>query len=651
MRTFIILEEKHIDITYKFIKNKNINFITIYAPEKLDRRILTNFKDMEFECISLTAEYSEEPLEWFKKWYSKPIIDGKNFKEIAVYNNLSLHWMFDMWLYEGRFYFKNIPQILSIVSSISKILQNSDQHLFFVDDKSDFSELLKETCTKKNIKFSTIKLPLLDRAKLSLRKVKEKNIYPYLRIFAKFSRYISRCIYWKYVCLLFDTKKERKNKEKIFIFSGDRWKKTYNIVYKKWIGGDEHFENIITYLYKKGYFIKFIDKSESTKVRHGIKEKIIRSEFEYMSYEGYISINIIFKVIFEALKLRKKYSNLINNEKFKESFEYEGINFYKIIKPKISFMFSMFLIEALFYIELAKKIVKVEKPDTIVTTGETNPVVRPLIFEAKRRGISIIAMQHGAIAPAIPDFNHENEDVQGEFLCPFPDKMLAYGEHHKKIYEECAKFPRSILLITGSSRYDFLICPDKVFDRKKIIKELNLDENKKLIVWLTDTTTSNDLVEIVFKAIKRLPELQIIIKMHPGEYDIKKYKVLIEKIGVDAKVAKDFNIYNIIYVSDAVLMEFSTAAIETTILNKPIIILNLSGGKDILPYVEESIALGIYKEEDLIINIKKVLYDKETQEKLKNAREKFVYEHAYLQDEKATERICNLIEEFINKNG
>jgi hypothetical protein len=51
------------------------------------------------------------------------------------------------------------------------------------------------------------------------------------------------------------------------------------------------------------------------------------------------------------------------------------------------------------------------------------------------------------------------------------------------------------------------------------------------------------------------------------------------------------------------------------------------------------------------MNIKKLLYDKESQEKLKKARNKSVYEHACKQDGKTTEMVCDLIEEMIlNKN-
>jgi len=87
----------------------------------------------------------------------------------------------------------------------------------------------------------------------------------------------------------------------------------------------------------------------------------------------------------------------------------------------------------------------------------------------------------------------------------------------------------------------------------------------------------------------------------------------------------------------------STTTLEAAILNKPIIILNLSGKPDIIPYVDKGIALGVYKKEDLIPAIKNALYSREVREKLARQREKFVYDYAYLQDGNASERVASLI--------
>ncbi|MCK4348561.1 MAG: hypothetical protein KAW47_08080, partial [Thermoplasmatales archaeon] len=59
--------------------------------------------------------------------------------------------------------------------------------------------------------------------------------------------------------------------------------------------------------------------------------------------------------------------------------------------------------------------------------------------------------------------------------------------------------------------------------------------------------------------------------------------------------------------------------------------------------------IGVYRCEDIIPAIKSALYDMNARERLKNARERFIYEHHYALDGKATERVVNLITQMIKE--
>jgi hypothetical protein len=72
-------------------------------------------------------------------------------------------------------------------------------------------------------------------------------------------------------------------------------------------------------------------------------------------------------------------------------------------------------------------------------------------------------------------------------------------------------------------------------------------------------------------------------------------------------------------------------------------------GEDPTPYYKE-VTLRVSSEADLIPAIKKALYDEKTIEKIKAEGKKFVYDHAYKQDGKATERLVDLIERMIKKS-
>ena len=81
---------------------------------------------------------------------------------------------------------------------------------------------------------------------------------------------------------------------------------------------------------------------------------------------------------------------------------------------------------------------------------------------------------------------------------------------------------------------------------------------------------------------------------------------------------------------------------------KPIICINTTNKKSM--YVSSGIAIEVKKVEELIPAIKDVLYNEEIRKKLAEARKKFVYEHAYIQDGQATKRAVDLIMRMIEES-
>jgi len=151
----------------------------------------------------------------------------------------------------------------------------------------------------------------------------------------------------------------------------------------------------------------------------------------------------------------------------------------------------------------------------------------------------------------------------------------------------------------------------------------------------------------VFATIKEFPEALLIIKQHPAEP--KRYTQMIahylKKYNVSAIIVpKDCDIYELLYICDLMITRHSTTAMEAVALNKPVIILNLSGEPYPVEYVKEGIALGVYKAEDLKPVIKKLI---ENNSILAKNRGKYIKKYLYKIDGKATERIVNLIEDMI----
>jgi hypothetical protein len=84
---------------------------------------------------------------------------------------------------------------------------------------------------------------------------------------------------------------------------------------------------------------------------------------------------------------------------------------------------------------------------------------------------------------------------------------------------------------------------------------------------------------------------------------------------------------------------------EAVALNKPVIILNLSGEPDPVEYVQEGVALGIYTKDELISGIKRLLSD---DSELASNRARYVENYLYKMDGLATDRVVSLLVKLAN---
>jgi UDP-N-acetylglucosamine 2-epimerase len=87
----------------------------------------------------------------------------------------------------------------------------------------------------------------------------------------------------------------------------------------------------------------------------------------------------------------------------------------------------------------------------------------------------------------------------------------------------------------------------------------------------------------------------------------------------------------------------STAAIEAVAMNKPVIVLNLSGEPDPVEYVKEGVAYGVYNRDNLEQAILKLLEE----DSLSKSREQYIKKYLYKIDGKATERVVDIIKDLV----
>lgn len=230
------------------------------------------------------------------------------------------------------------------------------------------------------------------------------------------------------------------------------------------------------------------------------------------------------------------------------------------------------------------------------------------------------------------------------------DYFLVSGSKYKEMKEN-SKDHKNII-VTGQPRYDILYYGRKLYDKGKVLKVYDINRDQKIILWTTechsmDNEENIQNFETIFEAIRELKNVKLIIKQHPAE-EIKyttQIKLYSEKYKVEAIIVPKYSdTFELLFICDLMITKASTTAREAIAIGKPVIILNLSGKPDVLEYVEEKVAIGVYKKEELKSAIEKQLKEDKS---LKGEKENYISKQLFKIDGGSSERVIQVVKNMI----
>jgi len=359
-----------------------------------------------------------------------------------------------------------------------------------------------------------------------------------------------------------------------------------------------------------------------------IAKKLRNKKIEYNDIEGYITKESLTRINKAEKILKKKF----NEVSFKN----------KSNKETLRYIFLTYFIDVIRCIELVNNITSFEKPRIIVVMNDVTTLGKVAVSVAKKRGVKTLCIQHGAMS---------NNPIS--FIPVSADKIAVWGENSKKALVSRGT-PKNKIIITGATHFDNINKSEKEMT-KDIANEIGIDLSKKYILITTQTFPKNSTrkfpnmgkaVRSVCDAVKLIPELQIVIKTHPAEYSIKKYKDIIKKSGVNGFLTKK-HLYPLIKGCSALITISSGTGFEAFIMGKPLIIINLDNYSRI-PYSGSNAVIEVKKAENLRNVIQSVIEKEDLRKKLAKNAEKFLYKTCYKTDKKTSDRVISLIRNIIN---
>ncbi len=334
-----------------------------------------------------------------------------------------------------------------------------------------------------------------------------------------------------------------------------------------------------------------------------------------------------------------------------DCFTFRGISFWcfhsESFKKKFFVLFDGFapMVRSLKNLLWEKQVKGILADEDVCTFNKT------LILMANRKNVPSLVIQHGAPFWIVPIA-----------LAPVScSKIAAWGEYSRELLAEWGVPPEKIK-ITGVPRYDAFLKkkrnPKSI--RKKVCKDLALATGKKIFVLATDPFHEADradfvgnyltqeeirkLIFTVIEAVKAFPNAELVIKLHPRDRYEDFTNAWIQEAGAsDVKVVRTYSTPDLVQACDVLLTICSTVAIEAILCDKPVITVNLRGGRDLQPHAEKGVAVGAKDARTLKEAIKRILSEPAAAAELKKNRGKVIPEYVFSTDGKSSARAAQVL--------
>ncbi len=617
-------------------KRQNEVVVVCATPDSKDK-----LSGAEYTC-RLLGEYSQDNsegrnvLSWIQTWPDIPVLEGKSFKELLVYKRISVFWFL-----QTRLYLHRMQELLVMIERLKLAIAAECPTNVWVTGDPDARYII-----------SVLQGKLLDGDFASGSSIGYKS-YSGLPTLKLLLLKILRGT------LVRPGGGGRRKEGKILVISaGTSWRRDFDFESQKYVVRDVFLHAIVGRLSEMGYDVTAIDfENRANRLPSAYFDNVERRKafgIAVIPWEKYVDWGIITKSRQAAKELNETWKKLQVSKEFADSLVYSGVPLYRLVKSDFEGLFkSLKAFAAVSFIEAADKILEAEKPLAVIMHDEYGAIQMSLINAAKKKGIPTISLQHGMIYSDHLSYVHELSHVQGknpDTLFPLPDRMCVWSESAKQILLKVGNFPPAVPVVTGDPRVDYLHKARSSFDRKKITRGLGVPDDKKIVMFATDNLQAADekilVAKSVFRAVKTLPECFLIIKVHPNEEDHVFYHKLAEGMELpETVVVKNVNLYELLYISNVVVVAFSTVGAEALRMGKPVVSLNLTRPHDV-PFIKKNMAEVVRSADAVAASLRKCLDEEVVGEE---RRKKFAEEELGAVDGHATDRVIKVVLDAIGK--
>jgi len=275
-------------------------------------------------------------------------------------------------------------------------------------------------------------------------------------------------------------------------------------------------------------------------------------------------------------------------------------------------------------------------PKVLVTYHICAPAAVALVRQAGELGINRVLVQHGVIS----DWYY----VAGpqEF-----EEALVWGSHSAEVHRWLLG-PGIKITQTGHSHYDRALAT-----KAAVADELAaLGKGQAALVVLATQPNEQHFYEdyaswwiaAVAEACAEL-NAALLLKLHPADTNHQLYQQAVQAHPEIVIISEhgQYPLNELLVACDAMITRDSTVVFEANLLDTPTVTINLTGRDDWFPYAKLGGAVGIYKREEILPQLRKVLFDEAFRRQLAQQRKQFLAAQVGPTDGKASRRIAEIV--------
>lgn len=314
-----------------------------------------------------------------------------------------------------------------------------------------------------------------------------------------------------------------------------------------------------------------------------------------------------------SIEYSKKLDELWNShEQFSKVFQIENITIWPIIEKILLKTFKQRIHEYLNLILFSQKIQGEISPKCIVTVnvfGETEKT----ILECNQQTTSIL-LEH-AFTNYVPELSLY--DISNMYPV-FKDKIALWGNIQKNYLDKQYQISNDRIILSGSPRHDIFFLNNSytsINKKTKVLITLGMLDEQNAIFDTELFERFENILKKTFQTLQSMDNTSFIVKLHPSlQKNNLQMKKFIHEFDQNIIVKQFSSIIDDIHECDIMINVFteiygSTVMLEGLIMKKPILNISLDTRSYKFEFEKDNAVLGISYDNDIDVNIKKIIQD------------------------------------------